>query len=159
VGGEIKQKLAAILAADAVGFSRLMGMDERATLVELDTNRALFRRHCEEHEGRIVDMVGDSVLAVFASVAGAVRAAVAAQAAVEERGSCGRAKALRRPRGQEVSGQIQPDSEKAVAEKTRNLVASPRRFTGSNPVGRTPKQRSCRALDPADQREGGCAYV
>jgi len=87
VGNEIRQKLAAILAADAVGFSRLMGMDERATLVELDTNRALFRHHCEEHEGRIVDMAGDSVLAVFASAAGAVRAAVAAQAAVEERGA------------------------------------------------------------------------
>ena len=79
------QRLAAILAADAVGFSRLMGADERRTIAELDANRELFRRHCEEHEGRIVDMAGDSVLAVFASAAGAVRAAVAAQAAVEER--------------------------------------------------------------------------
>ena len=83
----IKQRLAAILAADAVGFSRLMGTDERATVVELDANRALFRRHCEEHDGRIVDMAGDSVLAVFESAAGAVRAAVAVQAAVEERGA------------------------------------------------------------------------
>ena len=64
----MKQRLAAILAADAVGFSRLMGTDERATVAELDANRELFRRHCEEHDGRIVDMAGDSVLAVFASV-------------------------------------------------------------------------------------------
>ena len=84
---EIRQKLAAILAADAVGFSRLMGTDERATIAELDANRALIRLHTEAHGGRIVDMAGDSVLAVFASAAGAVRAAVAAQAAVEERGA------------------------------------------------------------------------
>ncbi|MGH7805150.1 MAG: adenylate/guanylate cyclase domain-containing protein [Candidatus Binatia bacterium] len=82
---EIRQKLAAILAADAVGFSRLMGTDEEATVSELDANRALFRRHCEAQGGRIVDMAGDSVLAVFASTASAVRAAVAVQAAVEER--------------------------------------------------------------------------
>ena len=53
---EIKQRLAAILAADAVGFSRLMGSDERATIAELDANRALFRLHAEAHGGRIVDM-------------------------------------------------------------------------------------------------------
>ncbi len=64
-----------------------MGTDERATIAELDANRALFRLHAEQHGGRIVDMAGDSVLAVFASAAGAVRAAVAAQAAVEERGA------------------------------------------------------------------------
>jgi len=87
VNTEIRQKLAAILAADAVGSSRLMGTDERATIAELDANRALFRLHAEAHGGRIVDMAGDSVLAVFASAAGAVRAAVAAQAAVEERGA------------------------------------------------------------------------
>ena len=84
---EITQKLAAILAADAVGFSRLMGIDERATLAELDANRALFRAHTEANGGRIVDMAGDSILAVFASVAGAMRAALAAQSAVEERGA------------------------------------------------------------------------
>jgi adenylate cyclase len=63
------------------------GTDERATIAELDANRALFRLHTEEHGGRIVDKAGDSVLAVFAPAAGAVRAAVAAQAAVEEPGA------------------------------------------------------------------------
>jgi adenylate cyclase len=82
---DIKQRLAAVLAADAVGFSRLMGSDERATLVELDANRALFRAHVEQHDGRVVDTAGDSILAVFGSAAGAVRAAVAVQAAVGER--------------------------------------------------------------------------
>jgi len=62
-----------------------MGTNEQATLAELDANRALFRLHTEEHGGRIVDMAGDSVLAVFTSAAGALRAAMAAQAAVEAR--------------------------------------------------------------------------
>src|SRR5687768_11203707 len=82
---EIRQRLAAILAADAVGFSRLMGTDGKATLGELEANRALFRLHVDEHGGRFVDMAGDSILAVFSSAAGAMRAAVAAQAAVETR--------------------------------------------------------------------------
>ncbi len=73
-----------------------MGIDEHATLVELDANRALFRAHTEAYDGRVVDTAGDSILAVFGSAAGAVRAAVAVQAAVEER--CGRVPEDRRMR-------------------------------------------------------------
>jgi len=79
----ISQRLAAILAADVVGYSRLMAADEHATVRALDAARALFREHIEGDSGRVVDMAGDSVLAVFPSAAAAVRAAVAAQEAIE----------------------------------------------------------------------------
>jgi adenylate cyclase len=59
-------KLAAILAADAAGFSRLMQDDEQATVTMLDASRAVFREHIEAHDGRVVDMAGDSALAAIA---------------------------------------------------------------------------------------------
>ena len=83
--GEVKQRLAAVLAADAAGYSRLMGDDERATIATLDAYRAVFREAIEGHGGRVVDMAGDSVLAVFDSATGAVEAAVACQAMLAER--------------------------------------------------------------------------
>ena len=75
----IKHKLAAILAADAAGFSRLMAADERATLIALDAARAVFREQIESHQGRVIDMAGDSVLAVFETATGAVGAALEIQ--------------------------------------------------------------------------------
>ena len=74
-----RQRLAAILAADAAGYSRLMAADAAATVAALDTARATFRRGIEAHQGRIVDMAGDSVLAVFGTALGAVSAALAIQ--------------------------------------------------------------------------------
>ncbi len=76
----ITQRLAAILAADAAGYSRLMAGDDRATVAALDSARAEFRTQIEAHNGRVVDMAGDSVLAVFGSATGAVAAALAVQA-------------------------------------------------------------------------------
>ena len=78
----IKHKLAAILAADAAGFSRLMSADERATLIALDAARAVFREQIESHQGRVIDMAGDSVLAVFETATGAVGAALEIQQAL-----------------------------------------------------------------------------
>lgn len=78
----IRQRLAAILSADAVGYSRLMSGDERATLAALDSARAIFREHIEAHQGRVIDMAGDSVLAVFDTATGAVVASLAAQEAL-----------------------------------------------------------------------------
>ncbi len=72
-------RLVAILAADAAGYSRLMAVDEGATVAALDAARALFRARIEAHRGRVVDMAGDSVLAVFETAAGAVSAALAVQ--------------------------------------------------------------------------------
>ena len=75
----VKQRLIAILAADAAGFSRLMAADERATLTALDAARAVFRAQIESHQGRVIDMAGDSVLAVFETATGAVGAAIEVQ--------------------------------------------------------------------------------
>jgi adenylate cyclase len=78
-----RQRLAAILAADVVGYSRLMTADEHATVAALDAARAIFRSRIESSQGRVIDMAGDSVLAVFDSATGAVSAALAVQQALE----------------------------------------------------------------------------
>jgi adenylate cyclase len=84
-GNSSRQRLTAILAADVAGFSRLMSEDERATVTALEACRAVFRERIVTHGGRVVDMAGDSVLAVFDSVLDAVACAVAAQAEFERR--------------------------------------------------------------------------
>ena len=71
-----KQRLVAILAADAAGYSRLMADDERATVVALDSARAAFGNRIESNQGRVIDMAGDSVLATFETAIGAVTAAL-----------------------------------------------------------------------------------
>ena len=76
---DIRQRLAAILAADAAGYSRLMADDERATVAALDAARGVFSAEIESHQGRVIDMAGDSVLAVFPTATGALQAALAVQ--------------------------------------------------------------------------------
>lgn len=78
-GTDLRHRLAAILAADAAGYSRLMAADERGTLAVLDAGRAIFRKHIELNQGRVVDTAGDSVLAVFDTATGATLAALAIQ--------------------------------------------------------------------------------
>ncbi len=51
-----KQRLAAILAADVTGFSRLMQGDERSTMAALETARSVFKIQIEAHQGRVMDM-------------------------------------------------------------------------------------------------------
>ena len=75
----LRHRLAAILVADAVGYSRLMAANERATVAALDAARSVFRRQIEASQGRVIDMAGDSVLAVFELATGAVSAALAIQ--------------------------------------------------------------------------------
>ena len=75
----VRQRLAAILAADAAGYSRLMATDERGTVAALDAARRVFRTQIESSQGRVIDMAGDSVLAVFETATGAVSAALAIQ--------------------------------------------------------------------------------
>jgi TolB-like protein/Tfp pilus assembly protein PilF len=79
-----KQRLAAILAADVVGYSRLMMADERRTVASLDAARVIFRSEIEGRQGRVVDTAGDSVLAVFESAAEAVKAALVVQMQLAE---------------------------------------------------------------------------
>ena len=79
------RKLEAILAADVAGYSRLMEADDEATVATLEAYRAVFREKIEAHRGRVVDMAGDSVLAVFEAATGAVRAAFEIQGVLAER--------------------------------------------------------------------------
>ena len=74
------RRLAAILAADVAGYSRLMGADEEGTHERLQAHfRELVNSKIEEHRGRIVKNTGDGLLAEFASVVDAVRCAVEIQ--------------------------------------------------------------------------------
>src|SRR5258706_5196144 len=80
------RRLAAILAADVAGYSRLMGADEEGTLVALKAiRRELGDPKIEEHRGRIVKTTGDGLLAEFASVVDALRCASEWQAGVADR--------------------------------------------------------------------------
>jgi TolB-like protein/class 3 adenylate cyclase/Flp pilus assembly protein TadD len=76
------RKIATILAADVVEYSRLMGMDEPGTLAALKLRRALFERLVTEFEGREFGSVGDSLMAQFPSAVNAVQCAQAIQRAI-----------------------------------------------------------------------------
>jgi adenylate cyclase len=83
---QVERRLAAILAADVAGYSRLMGADEEGTLAALQGHR----RDCldsriAEHRGRIVKTVGDGLLIEFSSIVDATRCALAIQRGVRER--------------------------------------------------------------------------
>ena len=81
----IQRRLAAILAADVVGYSRLMEADESGTLAALRTHRKeLIDPKVAEHGGRTVKLMGDGALVEFASVVDAVECAVAIQRAIAE---------------------------------------------------------------------------
>ncbi len=80
-----RRKLAAILSADVVGYSRLMADDEAATVDTLKQYRAVVGRVIERHKGRIVNAPGDNVLAEFSSAVEAVQGAVDIQKAIEGR--------------------------------------------------------------------------
>ena len=81
-----RRKLAAILVADVVGYSRLMDEDETATLDALRAHREeLIEPKIAEHEGRVVKLMGDGLLAEFGSVVAAVECAVETQKGMTER--------------------------------------------------------------------------
>jgi TolB-like protein/class 3 adenylate cyclase/Tfp pilus assembly protein PilF len=82
----VDRRLAAILAADVAGYSRLMGADEEGTLDRLKAHRReLVDPKVKEHRGRIVKLTGDGALVEFASVVDAVRCAVEIQRAMADR--------------------------------------------------------------------------
>jgi TolB-like protein/tetratricopeptide (TPR) repeat protein len=82
----VERRLAAILAADVAGYSRLMGEDEEGTLAALKTiRRQLVDPKIKEHRGRVVKTTGDGALVEFASVIDAVRCAVDVQRDMAER--------------------------------------------------------------------------
>jgi class 3 adenylate cyclase/pimeloyl-ACP methyl ester carboxylesterase len=80
VGSQVERRLAAILAADIVGFSSLMGLDEVGTLRNLKAHRReLIDPAITSHHGRIVKTTGDGLLVEFGSIVDAVACAVAVQ--------------------------------------------------------------------------------
>ncbi|NKB48959.1 MAG: adenylate/guanylate cyclase domain-containing protein [Alphaproteobacteria bacterium] len=82
----VQRRLAAILAADMVGYSRLMGADEEGTIARQKSHRAeLIDPQFASHGGRIVKTTGDGLLVEFSSVVDAVKCAVVIQQAMTER--------------------------------------------------------------------------
>jgi class 3 adenylate cyclase/TolB-like protein len=80
----MERRLAAILAADAVGYSRQMGVDEEAAFSALSARRAIIGSVIEEHAGRVFGSAGDSVVAEFHSTVEAVRSALEIQRRLQE---------------------------------------------------------------------------
>src|SRR5215510_1271177 len=83
--GRVGRKLAAIVAADVAGYSRLMGLDEVGTARTLREHRKVTDALVAKHGGRIVKTTGDGVLLEFPSVVDAVECAVSVQAVMAER--------------------------------------------------------------------------
>ncbi|MCZ6557008.1 MAG: adenylate/guanylate cyclase domain-containing protein, partial [SAR324 cluster bacterium] len=81
---DTQRKLTAILCADVVGYSRLMGADEEATIETLTAYRKVFTSKIKNHRGRVVDAKGDAILADFSSVVDAVNGAVEIQRELAE---------------------------------------------------------------------------
>src|SRR5258706_9621294 len=81
----IERRLAAIVAADVAGSSRLMGLDEVGTARTLREHRAVTDALVAKHGGRLVKTTGDGVLLEFPSVVDAVECAVAVQAVMDQR--------------------------------------------------------------------------
>ncbi|MDJ0981680.1 MAG: adenylate/guanylate cyclase domain-containing protein [Kiloniellales bacterium] len=80
----VHRRLAVILAADVVGYSRLMDVDEEATLRTLKAHRQIIDRLVTSHSGRVFGSAGDSVIAEFSSPVEAVRCAVEIQQNLEK---------------------------------------------------------------------------
>jgi class 3 adenylate cyclase len=81
----VKRKIAAIFAADVVGYSRLVREDEEDALHRLDRCRAVFKEFIDRFGGRVVDMAGDSILAEFPTAIDAVRCAIDTQESLRTR--------------------------------------------------------------------------
>src|SRR5271170_8115151 len=82
----VERRLAAVLAADAAGYSRLMGVDEEGTLARLNAHRREFLEPTvAEHNGRIVKRTGDGTLIEFGSAVDATRCAIQTQRGMAQR--------------------------------------------------------------------------
>jgi len=82
----VERRLAAILAGDVAGYSRLMGVDEEGTLARLNAHRREFLDPTiAAHRGRIVKRTGDGTLIEFASAVDAARCAIEAQRGMAQR--------------------------------------------------------------------------
>ncbi len=130
----VHRRLAAILAADLVGYSRLMGADEEGTITRQKTHRSeLIDPAIAEHDGRIVKTTGDGLLVEFPSVVDAVRCAVAIQRAMVER----EADVPEERRIRYRVGEIQADSTMVFKTMFRTHGAS-QRIDIADAIGRQP---------------------
>ncbi|MHC4433736.1 MAG: adenylate/guanylate cyclase domain-containing protein, partial [Planctomycetota bacterium] len=86
VEAAVERRLAAIMVADVVGYSRLMGMDEAGTRAKFNTQLdKVIKPMIEEHRGRLVNVIGDNFLVEFKSVTDSVECASAIQDGVAAR--------------------------------------------------------------------------
>lgn len=86
-GGRMERRLAAIVCADVVGYSRLMGVDEAGTLATLKAHRGAVEPVVLNHGGRVFKMTGDGLLIEFPSVVSAAQAALECQQVMSKRNS------------------------------------------------------------------------
>jgi len=82
---DFKRKLTSIFSADAVGYSRLMGQNEAATVHTITSYRNVISTLIKQHNGTVIDSPGDNLLAEFVSVVDAVQCAVAVQKEIKSR--------------------------------------------------------------------------
>jgi adenylate cyclase len=80
-----ERRLAAILAADVAGYSRLMGRNEEETVRDLEAHQAVILPLIARHGGSVVNIAGDGIVAQFPSAVRAVECAVAIQKIMAER--------------------------------------------------------------------------
>ena len=80
-----KRKITAIMSSDVVGYSKLMGDDEAATVKTLEAYKSVMSTLIDQHRGRVIDSPGDNMLSEFASVVDAVQCAVAIQKELNSR--------------------------------------------------------------------------
>ena len=113
------RRLAAILAADVAGYSRLMGEDEEGTLARLKAvRRELADPKIKEHHGRIVKTTGDGLLLEFASVVDAVRCAVEVQRELAERNTSPPGPA---PDQEEIGGSVAQTTQRCVRYSSKRF--------------------------------------
>ena len=82
-----QRKITAIMSADVVGYSKLMGDDEASTVQTLAVYKSVMSALIEQHRGRVIDSTGDNMLSEFASVVDAVQCGVAIQKELKSRNS------------------------------------------------------------------------
>ena len=69
---EVLRRLAAIVIADACGYTRLMEVDEERTRDQINLHRSTFKKLASKHNGRVLDISGDSILSEYTSVQSAI---------------------------------------------------------------------------------------
>ena len=141
-GERVERRLAAILAADVAGYSRLIGADEEGTLRRLRAIRVeLIDPKLVEHRGRIVKTSGDGMLVEFASVIDAVRCAGEVQRAMAERNAGSHS--------QKRVGIGVPSGSSGALRSTAGSPDGERTTTSNSPIGGRPSSSATRARSSA----------